>query len=295
MKKTFLGSFAQEAASSVVAELGKSVFLELADAFLGKAYDRCDFLQVDVGIRLETIVKFHNLLFLAGKVVLENLGEHVGAVTLASDFVGAEVFAGKGVAEGHVAFFANRGVERCGTVAHQENLLDFFGFVLGKAFEALWINRDGTTDELAGFLGMAAEAAEHQFLFGADTDHAALFGDGACHILTHPPHGVADKLDLLLGIKAASGFDKAHIAFVDELVDVKALALVELGDIYNKTEIGFDQKIHSGAIALLNLFENNLFLFLGQQRILRDVIQVLVEDVSFVPVVHCLVHVSLSC
>ena len=90
MKKLFsLGGFAEKAACAVVAELGEGVFLELADAFLGKPDDRRDFLQVDVGIRLETIVKFHNLLFLAGKVVFENLGKHVGAVALLGGFFGA--------------------------------------------------------------------------------------------------------------------------------------------------------------------------------------------------------------
>ena len=297
MKKLSMGlsCFVQEGACVVVAELCKGCFLELADAFLGKADNGRDFLEVNIGFGFKPVIELDNLLFLAGEIVRKHLGERFGACASQGEFVGAQAFVRNCVAEGHFAIFADRSVQGGGLVAHHENLLDIGGFVLGKPFEALGVNGDRSADKLAGFLGVAAEAAEDEFLFGADADQTALFGDGAGDVLADPPHGVADKLDFLVRVKTAGGLDETHIAFVDELVDVETLASVKLGDVHDEAEVGFDQEIHRGSVALLDLAENDLLLFLGEQRVLGDIVKILKKDVLFVPAARCLDHFSLTC
>ena len=114
---------------------------------------------------------------------------------------------------------------------------------------------------------MAVEATKHQFLFGADTDHAAFFRKGASDVLANPPHGVADKLDFLGAVKSTCCFDESHVPFVDKFHDVETTALIEICDVHDKAEIGVDQHIQSGLVAFGGLLEQYGFLFSSEQRI----------------------------
>ena len=137
------------------------------------------------------------------------------------------------------------------------------------------------------------EATENQFLFCADADQTAAFSDGAGDVLANPPDCVADKLDFLGVVKAASGFDKAHIAFVDELVHVDALTFVKVSDVHYKAEVAFDQQVHGFAATFADFSENNLFLFLGKQRVFRNIVQVLEINIPVITNVRILNHINL--
>ena len=94
-------------------------------------------------------------------------------------------------------------------------------------------------------------------------------------------------------VKAASGFDEAHIAFVDELVHVKALALIKVGDIHHESEIAFDKQVHGFAAAFAHFREYNLFLFLGKQRIFGNIVQILEINIPVITNVRILCHIYL--
>ena len=75
-----------------VAELVQSVFLELAHAFLGKAYHRSDFLQVQVGIHLETVIELDDFFFLVGEVLVHDFVEYLCTIVVFGEFIGAVLY-----------------------------------------------------------------------------------------------------------------------------------------------------------------------------------------------------------
>ena len=140
---------------------------------------------------------------------------------------------------------------------------------------------------------LLGEAAEHEFLFGADADQSTAFRDGAGDVLANPPNGIADEFDFLGVVKAASGFNEAHVAFINELVHIDALTFVKVCDVYDEAEVAFDEQVHGFAAAFANFREYNLFLFLGKQRIFGNIVQVLEIDIPVVMNVCILCHINL--
>lgn len=256
-----LSSFVEEAFNVRFAELVQGVFLELAHAFLGKTHHRSDFLQVQVGIHLETVIELEDFLFLVGEVLVHDLVEYVGAVVAFGQIVGTASGVKDGIAKRQVAVIANGGVQRGRRVAHHQDLFDFVRFVLGKTFERFRVDGERAADDLVYILGVTVEAAQHQFLFGANADHAALFREGAGDVLANPPHSVADKLDFQGAVETTSGFDEAHVPFVDEFHDVETTALVKVSNIDDKAEVGIDQHVQGGLVAFCRLLEQYRFLF----------------------------------
>ena len=72
-----------------------------------------------------------------------------------------------------------------------------------------------------------------------DADGAGLIGDGAGDGLADPPGGVSGEFVTLAVIEFFNGFDKAQVAFLDQVEEQHAAAHITLGDGDHQTQVGF--------------------------------------------------------
>jgi len=95
--------------------------------------------------------------------------------------------------------------------------------------------------------------------------------------LPDPPDGVRDELDALGLVELVGGPNQAQVALVDQVRERDSLVLVFLGHRDDEPEVRAHQLVQRLRVALLDpLGQRHLFLA-GDQRILADFPQVLVE------------------
>src|SRR5262249_38315012 len=75
------------------------------------------------------------------------------------------------------------------------------------------------------------------------TDGAAGVGDAARDRLANPPGGIRRELEALAVVELLDGMDKAEVALLHQVEERKLRRLVLLGNRYNKSEIGLDERL----------------------------------------------------
>src|SRR3989449_405065 len=100
--------------------------------------------------------------------------------------------------------------------------------------------------------------------------------------LADPPHGVRDELDALIGIELARRREQPDVALADDIGERQSAVLVFLGDRNHEAQVALHELLHRLLIAGADLPGERDLLLLRQQRSLRDLVQVLIEDVALV-------------
>ena len=80
-----------------------------------------------------------------------------------------------------------------------------------------------------------------------------LLGNGLLNLLADVDNGEVDEASAAVGIEARGSFHQTNVTLANQIVHLKALALVLVGDGNHKTEVGFDQPVQGLAVALLDL------------------------------------------
>ena len=135
----------------------------------------------------------------------------------------------------------------------------------------------------AELLGQEALGAGHAdqggVLVERDPYAAGLLRQGLEHGLPHPPDGVGDELDALVGVELLDRLEQAFVTDGDELGQVEpvALVLLDVGD--DEPEVGRDQPFRGGLVAGQGP-PGQALLFLGirDHGELLDVEEVLIES-----------------
>src|SRR5881397_4227830 len=138
------------------------------------------------------------------------------------------------------------------------------------------------TQRLPEILGSAHDAGQ---IGGPVQRHAhcpALPGERREDRLADPPHGVRDELDALVGIELARRGEQTDVALADEIGEWQPAVLILLGDRNHEAQVALDELLHRLLITRADLPGERDLLLLRQQRSLRDLVQVLIEDVALV-------------
>jgi len=151
-------------------------------------------------------------------------------------------------------------------------------FFLGDVHPFGDLFHGGLTTELLQERGRAlADAVQRARPVQRDAHDARLLGERLQDRLADPPDGVRDELDALGLVELVGGPDQAEVALVDQVRERYSLVLVFLGHGDDEPEVGAHQLVQRLRVALLDpLGQRHLFLA-GDQRILADLPQVLVE------------------
>src|SRR5256885_2375765 len=89
--------------------------------------------------------------------------------------------------------------------------------------------------------------------------------------------GIRDELDALRFVELVGGADQAEVTLVDQIGERDALVLILLRDRHHEPEVGAHQFVERLRVALLDSLSERHFLLTGDQRVLADLAEVLVE------------------
>ena len=106
------------------------------------------------------------------------------------------------------------------------------------------------------------------------TDGLGLVGQRAFDGLLDPPGRVSGQLGPLLRVETLDPFHQADVAFIDEVEQRKAKALIVAGDFHDQAQIGPDHLLARLRVALLDAPGQFDLLFRRQQRRLTNFAQV---------------------
>ncbi len=103
--------------------------------------------------------------------------------------------------------------------------------------------------------------------------------------LPDPPDGVGDELHALIGVELARRREQPDVALADQVREREAAVLVLLGHGDDEAQVALDELLHRFLVAGADLAGERDLLLLREERRLRHLVEVLIEDVAFVLVV----------
>ncbi len=109
-------------------------------------------------------------------------------------------------------------------------------------------------------LGLA-DAVEQIGLFLGQPERPALVRQGVDDRLAHPPDGVGDELDALVGVEALGRLDQPDVALVDQVEEGQAAAAVALGVGDHEAQVGLDELLERRLVTLADLAAEDFLLF----------------------------------
>src|SRR5436305_4144471 len=89
--------------------------------------------------------------------------------------------------------------------------------------------------------------------------------------------GIRDELDPFRLVELVGGANQAEVALVDQIGERDTLILVLLRDRHHEPQVGAHQLVERLGIALLDPLRERHFLLTGDQRVLADLAEILVE------------------
>src|SRR5438094_1040 len=110
-----------------------------------------------------------------------------------------------------------------------------------------------------------------------DAHDARLLGERLENRLADPPHRIRDELDPFRLVELVGGANQAEVALVDQIGERDTLILVLLRDRHHEPQVGAHQLVERLGIALLDPLRERHFLLTGDQRVLADLAEILVE------------------
>ena len=122
-----------------------------------------------------------------------------------------------------------------------------------------------------------ADAVQRPGAVQGHAHDAALLGERLEDGLTDPPDRVGDELDALGFVELVGRADQAEVALVDEIGETDTLVLVFLGDRDDEAQVAADQLVQGRLATTLDLLGEVDLVFAGDEGILADLAQVLVE------------------
>ena len=129
-------------------------------------------------------------------------------------------------------------------------------------------------------LGDPDDAGEIGGAVEGHADGAAVACDRGEDRLADPPDRVRDELDAVVGIELPGRGEETHVPLADQVHQRDAPVLVLLRHRDHETEVALDQLLHGELVAGLDPAGDGDFLGLGEERSERNLVQVLVEDVT---------------
>src|SRR5260370_1358050 len=125
--------------------------------------------------------------------------------------------------------------------------------------------------------GAFADAVQRARPVERDAHDAGLLGERLQNRLADPPHGVGDELDPFGLVELVGGPDQAEVALVDQIRERHALVLVLLGYGDDEPQVRADELAERFLVALLDALGQRDFFLTGDQRVLADLAQVLIQ------------------
>ena len=114
-----------------------------------------------------------------------------------------------------------------------------------------------------------------------NANRAALARERREDRLTDPPHRVRDELHALIGIELPGSGEKADVAFADEIDERQTAVLIFLRHGDHEAQVALDELLECVLITSANLLGQVDLFRSFEERIGRDLIEVLVEDIAF--------------
>ena len=185
------------------------------------------------------------------------------------------VFVREHIHEVHIFVGDKRGVDRDVASGDAEDAFDFV-FRYSQKFGQL-LFRWGAFQFLLQFGDFFFQSVESSKLVGGESHNARILGNGLQDRLSDPPHGVGDELESASFVEAFGGFNKSHIAFVDEVGEAKSLVLVLFCNRDDEAQVSLRQAVECCLVAGFDALSQLNFLFGCQQLFAANVLKILVE------------------
>src|SRR2546425_751763 len=167
-------------------------------------------------------------------------------------------------------------VERGERLHHLERQLGGVGDLLGRGLAA---------QRLPQVLGRANDARQVRRPVERHAHGAPLARQRGEDRLPDPPDGVGDELHALIGVELARRREQPDVALADQVREREAAVLVLLGHGDDEAQVALDELLHRFLVAGADLAGERDLLLLREERRLRHLVEVLIEDVAFVLVV----------
>src|SRR5262245_29882966 len=131
-------------------------------------------------------------------------------------------------------------------------------------------------------LGRAYDARQVGRAVQRYPNRAALARERGEDRLADPPHGVRNELHALIRVELPRGRQQTDVAFTDQIGKRQPTVLILLGDRDHKAEVALHELLHRLLITSTDLTGERDLLLLRKQGSLRDLVQVLIQDVALV-------------